>query len=334
MLRIKEIKRFIKAVVTYREDCKRNPDPAVRIFNAINYQPKKYTREIQDNTSHWLYRFVKENHIPFTETNDVSFFGVHGHPLAIRLNKSKHKVFFTVENVHAEISPWLRYEHQYLEDNAIDLSLGFDYKDQDGYLRFPFWVTTFCEPTDTLDIIREKCDRINKTQRENRKRFAAFICRVDYFGDRAKFADMLEAVGKVAYPSGFRHNDDSLKDVYHDNKGEYLRDFVFNLCPENTNAEGYVTEKLFDAIESGCIPVYWGSNNCPEPEIVNQNSIIFLSLIDDNHDAISLIERLWKDEKYREAFISQPVFQDKAPERIFAYLSELKLKLEQIARNE
>jgi len=36
----------------------------------------------------------------------------------------------------------------------------------------------------------------------------------------------------------------------------------FAFCYENTkNLENYITEKIFDAIMAGCVPIYWGANN-------------------------------------------------------------------------
>ncbi|NJM31401.1 MAG: hypothetical protein HC855_16125 [Rhizobiales bacterium] len=39
-------------------------------------------------------------------------------------------------------------------------------------------------------------------------------------------------------------------------KTEFLRTANFNLCPENTDADFYVTEKLWEAIAAGCLPIY------------------------------------------------------------------------------
>jgi hypothetical protein len=39
-------------------------------------------------------------------------------------------------------------------------------------------------------------------------------------------------------------------------KAEFLASVNFNLCPENTDADYYVTEKLWEAIAAGCLPIY------------------------------------------------------------------------------
>jgi glycosyltransferase involved in cell wall biosynthesis len=42
---------------------------------------------------------------------------------------------------------------------------------------------------------------------------------------------------------------------------DILKDFTFVLIAENVDAEGYVSEKIYDAFIAGCIPLYYGNNN-------------------------------------------------------------------------
>lgn len=44
------------------------------------------------------------------------------------------------------------------------------------------------------------------------------------------------------------------------NKLELLKTFKFSICYENgKDIPGYITEKIFDSLAAGCIPVYWGA---------------------------------------------------------------------------
>jgi len=46
------------------------------------------------------------------------------------------------------------------------------------------------------------------------------------------------------------------------NKWDVLPQYRFSLCYENIYDEpGYVTEKIFDSMRAGCVPVYWGAPN-------------------------------------------------------------------------
>lgn len=48
-------------------------------------------------------------------------------------------------------------------------------------------------------------------------------------------------------------------------KREVLRRSKFSYCYENTRGpDNYITEKIFDSLLSGCVPVYWGAENVLE----------------------------------------------------------------------
>ena len=109
---------------------------------------------------------------------------------------------------------------------------------------------------------------------------------------RKTIVDRLNAVERVSCAGKYLHNDDSLKNEFNDNKIKYLKSFYFNICPENSNSCGYVTEKLFEAIYAGCIPIYWGSFNAPEPLILNSEAILFWKKDEDNNAVVHRIEHL------------------------------------------
>ncbi len=45
-------------------------------------------------------------------------------------------------------------------------------------------------------------------------------------------------------------------------KLKVLSKYKFAICFENmTGIDGYITEKIFDCLKAGCVPVYWGANN-------------------------------------------------------------------------
>ena len=46
------------------------------------------------------------------------------------------------------------------------------------------------------------------------------------------------------------------------NKWDVMPRYRFSLCYENVRDEpGYVTEKIFDSLRCGCVPIYWGAPN-------------------------------------------------------------------------
>lgn len=48
-------------------------------------------------------------------------------------------------------------------------------------------------------------------------------------------------------------------------KEHVMAKYKFNLCYENSDGPpGYITEKLFDALRAGCVPIYWGDPHISE----------------------------------------------------------------------
>lgn len=56
-------------------------------------------------------------------------------------------------------------------------------------------------------------------------------------------------------------------------KLDVLKNYKFSICYENAkDIPGYVTEKIFDSLAAGCIPVYWGAPNITD--YVDENCFI------------------------------------------------------------
>ncbi|NJN60057.1 MAG: glycosyl transferase [Leptolyngbyaceae cyanobacterium SL_5_9] len=55
--------------------------------------------------------------------------------------------------------------------------------------------------------------------------------------------------------------EDSRGEGWEERKARILRNYHFNLCFENTNTDYYCTEKIWDSIKHGCLPIYYGQGN-------------------------------------------------------------------------
>tara|TARA_B110001450_G_scaffold255186_1_gene282099 strand:+ start:1599 stop:2567 length:969 start_codon:yes stop_codon:yes gene_type:complete len=74
------------------------------------------------------------------------------------------------------------------------------------------------------------------------------------------------------------------------NKFELLREAEFNFCFENIDGyNGYVSEKIWDALSAGCIPVYWPSSRLDDL-YVPSDSYIDASAFDSICQLISFLE--------------------------------------------
>lgn len=278
--------------------------------------------------SDWLVRFAMHYFDKETVQKKLAFISVFGPHFVFHLHKDKKKVFFTGENVN-------RYRHfKDLGLPFVDLSMSFEHLNNHNYLRFPLWIMYLFAPEDDEQTIREKVKKIN-TFHPKKTDFASLIARNESpQGLRKEIMDALNTIAPVKAAGRLYHNDDRLWQVYDNKKIEYLKQFRFSICPENSNAPGYVTEKLFEAFLAGTIPIYWGDNNQPELQSVNQNAVIFWTPKGDNSKALSLIRQLQENPKLYDEFVHQARLNDACAdyviERFYLLRQHLKKMLEEV----
>ncbi|MGV8093836.1 MAG: glycosyltransferase family 10 domain-containing protein [Mangrovibacterium sp.] len=260
----------------------------------------------------------------------IGFFSVFGSRELVRHTGCDINIFYTAENVRGRFD----YADYFLTERKIDLSMGFEYFGHEKYIRFPNWMDVFFQ---RMEDIKTICHRLRYPEIGDKTLFASCICSHDKLkgteGLRASIIDALNEIDIVSCPARFRHNDDSLLNDYADDKLEYLKQFQFNICPENSNCMGYVTEKIFHAISSGCIPIYWGSYNRPELDVLNQDAIIFWNKDGNNTDALRLISDLHKSPKLMKDFLGQPRLISTAEEYISTAFSNIERKINLIINN-
>lgn len=255
----------------------------------------------------------------------IGFFSVFGSRELIHHTNCDINVFYSAENLKSE-SYW-RYADTFLGERKIDLSMGFEDFDNERYCRFPNWMDVFFLKQEDVPIV---CKGLRFPDISRKSSFAALISSHDRNGLRTSILEGLEQIGIVSCAGLFWHNDDSLKKEFNDDKMDYLKQFYFNICPENSNAYGYVTEKLFQSINSGCIPVYWGSCNRPEPDVLNKDAIIFWEPGKDNKESLSLIDDLLSNPKMMKEYLSQPRLLPTAEEYISDHLSFVERRISSV----
>ena len=316
-----------------RESHERNIRHPIISSGSISYA--NWWKENPDEI--WFTRFINHNCLACKE--NIRFYSVFGPRDIICEPFDGKKIFFSGENLekidtHGNIVDPValrlfqkrqRDYGDYLCDD-VDLSLGFARKDEENYLRVPLWITNF-SPESSYDDIKKQIDRINARQTNVERTGTALIASHDQFGTRSNIYDKLKDVINVQCAGKWNNNTDDLRIKYNNNKFMYLQKMRFNICPENVDASGYVTEKLFDAFGSGVIPIYQGAGGSPEPDIVNQDAIIFWQFDSDNKDTIELILELNSNDDLFEEFVMKPVFSKDAPEIIWSYFNSLQCRL-------
>jgi hypothetical protein len=247
------------------------------------------------------------------------------------ITKKEPRIFFNGENSNSNLlgcDIW----RDHLK-NKVDLALGFNEEIlmHNNYMRFPFWILYLVPYDATLEDVNNLIAQYNSIGNRNnvRNKFAVQISRNDISGIRGEMINSVKQIEQVTCAGEFANNTNELLEKYNNNKVEYLKEFKFNICAENSNSYGYVTEKLFESIQAGCIPIYWGSDNLPEPTILNHNAILFY----DRNDPKKLIEEVKRINDSNEAyieFISRKPFSENAAENIYSYLQNFKTRLKQV----
>ena len=182
---------------------------------------------------------------------------------AIESTKSKRKnqaltLFHTQENER----------HDYLPaDYAISFDLGVE---STNHFRLPYWM-------EMLDWSHEGVTgNTNPRYGELLKISTLMLPLGDRFLQRGGSCALLSshlreprgtlfsALGKIVPTQGFGafFNKD-IKNHHFSGflKRDILKDFSYNLCPENGLYPGYYTEKIPEAFYSGCLPITWADEN-------------------------------------------------------------------------
>lgn len=279
----------------------------------------------------WYARFISHR---FNLSEPIVFFSCFGRLAWWAKYIRPAKIFFTGENLQSSAVPYrsLIYGGHLLD--IVGLGIGFEFRTEPNYLRFPQWIShrDFVSPTATLEDIRAIISRLNAVETRasgNRSRFIAQVSSHDQGGQRGKLIDLLDSVGDIHCAGKFRNNTDELQSRYEDVKEKFLSNYKFNICVENSLGEGYITEKIFESIASGCIPIYWGAYL--EPGILNPEAILLYEE-GKEQELYDKVKLLWEDEEAYQKFIEIPPFVDGAAERIWEMMQALEKKLSEILK--
>ena len=155
--------------------------------------------------------------------------------------------------------------------------------------------------------------------------------RHDQWNTRKKICDDVGRIADITYSGDWRNNPDELWIKYNNDKEEFMKPFKFNLCPENLDDNGYVTEKIFDSIKSDCIPLYVGGGNYLEPKILNQDAILRWYMDDtNNEDTLELFKNIYSDEKTYKEFKDQDILLSSSKKYIIKMFSDLEKHFERL----
>lgn len=240
----------------------------------------------------------------------------------------------------------------------VDLAMGFDLINNPRYIRFPHWLMTQFPPNVDEEIIENVVNSWKSSCYEKSRNVAA-IASHDFWGTRTLVDNDIKDIVNVDYAGNWKRNTSDLQNNFNNNKNEFLKQYRFNLCAENTLSDGYVTEKIFNAISCDCIPLYAGGGDYFEPKVINPKAVIRWDgdpvvcsnsknkkqgyygydeyenvrwYADDNlnSDAVELFKNLLDDEKSYAEFKNQEIIKDSSTKFIIDKFKELEKHFERL----
>ena len=180
--------------------------------------------------------------------------------------RAKCKIFYYDENLNRPC--YKVYSNMRMLQNVFDLIVGFIPTDLSNKIfRFPLWLLYYDE-----NII-EHIENSYKKNLKGKKLFATLVASHDMNGIRTQLYNAMSKLGQVMCPGKFMNNTEPIGPSG-DAKIEYTSKAIYSICPENSEFPGYCTEKIFQALEAGTVPVYWGVD-LPEPDLINRNKYHF-----------------------------------------------------------
>ena len=143
------------------------------------------------------------------------------------------------------------YENVRPDFNTFDYALGFDYLQfEDRYLRLPPWSRAWKSigPPDRSDerlFDRDFCSLVHGNKQMG--------------GERIEFMNRLSEYRAVASGGSVANNIGYDIGPGQRNKVAFCWSYKFNIAFENSTTNGYTTEKIVNAFQSGSIPIYAGN---------------------------------------------------------------------------
>ncbi len=146
------------------------------------------------------------------------------------------------------------------------------------------WINNFCVYSPKQWTNSEQLLKLNSQVDFSRPKGKKIVALVTYRNNEKKWSNIRNGVeiglsyrrtqialeghhlGKVdvygkGWPDGISLEDSRMNIDWRGRKEIILKDYYFNLALENTSTDYYCTEKIWDSIRAGCLPIYYGKDN-------------------------------------------------------------------------
>jgi len=251
---------------------------------------------------------------------DIVFHSMYTHN-HMKYDMNKHiKILYTGEN----------YRPNY---NETHYSFSFDYLNDDRNYRLPLWALMFnwfnrpYNPNRDHAYLHNIDDFMNK-KFQKKSKFCSFIVSNPNAFDRIKFAIKTNQYKRIDCPGRVLNNmnpifgrGDQIEKI------EFLKDYKFNICFENSSNPGYCTEKIIHSMFMNCIPIYWGDTLVGND--FNTNSFLNFHDFSSEDELLSKIIEVDNNEKLYMDIMSEPWFKENKipdfvkPDSVLTFLEKI-----------
>ncbi|MDA3966383.1 MULTISPECIES: glycosyltransferase family 10 domain-containing protein [Helicobacter] len=239
--------------------------------------------------------------VEYSNEPDFLIYGPYGYR---HINFSCPRIFVTYENVRTN---W----------NIADYGIDFDYMSFGDRHERICYIGALGE--EQRIVLNPKLKRNYK-----KTKFCGFMATNSGWGivglERDKAFDEISKYKQVDSGGNWRNNiggavGNRWGDDVFTSKINWLKDYKFNLCFENSSYAGYTTERIFDAFIAGCIPIYWGDpvisgfgDDRKSDFVINPKAFINALNYPTLKDMVEDIKRIDSDDKLFKEMINEPIF--------------------------
>ena len=263
----------------------------ISLINQTKKKIKIYHKHINMRWIRLIIEDVKDYfEIEITKDNpDYMIYSVFGCEHLLNKYNSSIKIAFFTENNLPDFT-------------EADYALGFGHLNHlDRYFAYPYIAYLLNLKNRTEKDFKAVRDKVLASPK--RQKFCAAVIS-NPIGFRFKFMKKLNKYKKIDN-GGQVHNNigGPVK-----NKKEFLMQYKFSIAMENSEADGYASEKIIDSLWAGTIPIYYGDYMIDE--YINPKTYI---LIRDNYEInekIEYIKRIDNDDKLYRSILKEKVFVD------------------------
>ncbi|MEI6426718.1 MAG: glycosyltransferase family 10 [Candidatus Absconditabacteria bacterium] len=166
------------------------------------------------------------------------------------------KIYWTGENTRPDLK--------------ADLALGFDYLEEDNYIRVPLYAISYWTALNEMKL-GEKLETflLRKKEPPKHSKFCAFVYANAHLGTNAwgNYQDGVEKRVRMFHKISEKKKVDSIGTALNNtgitvsgiSKLNAIKDYKFTFAIENSSYPGYVTEKIIEPMMMHSVPIYWGS---------------------------------------------------------------------------